>query len=292
MIDNFSVYTDCLTERPFDFSRHSTIGCGGTAPIAFYPRSVAEMQRLLTRLTEENTPFCVFGNLSNVLPPDEGMDRAVVCTKKMVGVQFGEENFVEAGITAAGLLRTCRLAKKTGVEFLYGIPCTLGGALFMNAGAGGVYVDRIVESVLVWRKGETLIVPKADCGYAYKKSVFMENGDVILGAYLRLEDGTVKEIDERIEYYAQRRVHLPKGKSMGCVFKNPEGSFAGAWIEKAGLKGKRVGGAVVSELHANFIINDKGATAADIRRLIAQIKNEVQICFHIELREEIRYPNG
>lgn len=292
MTNNFSVYTDCPVERPFDFSRHSTIGCGGAAPIAFYPRSVAEMQRLLARLTEENTPFSVFGNLSNVLPPDEGIDRAVVCTKKMIGAQFGKENFFEAGITATALLRACRSAKKTGAEFLYGIPCTLGGALFMNAGAGGVYVDGIVESVLVWRKGKTLVLSNADCGYAYKKSVFMENGDVILGACLRLEDGTEKEIDDRIGYYAQRRAHLPKGKSMGCIFKNPEGSFAGEWIEKAGLKGKRVGGAVVSELHANFIINDKGATASDVRRLIAQIKNEVQICFHIELKEEIRYPNG
>ena len=117
----------------------------------------------------------------------------------------------------------------------------------------------------------------------------MENGDVILGATLRLQDGTLAEIEERKRYYTARRAHLPTGKSMGCVFKNPDNRSAGELIEKSGLKGMRVGGAVVSEKHANFILNDNNATPADIKSLIMLIKNAVFAQYGVALQEEIRY---
>ncbi|MBP3433868.1 MAG: hypothetical protein J6K50_01205, partial [Clostridia bacterium] len=170
-----------------------------------------------------------------------------------------------------------------------GIPCTLGGALYMNAGVGGAYIGDIVESVTVLRSGQILTLPKAECGYAYKKSVFMQNDDLIVGAALRLTEASETEIEERTAYYAAKRAHLPKGKSMGCVFKNPEGLVAGKLVEGAGLKGFRVGGARVSEKHANFILNDKNATSAQIRSLIGIVKNAVFAQYKIRLEEEIRY---
>ena len=158
----------------------------------------------------------------------------------------------------------------------------------MNAGVSGQYVADVVESVLVYRNGESRLLSKAECGYAYKKSVFMQNGDVIVGAALSLAKADEREIIERESYYEKRRAHLPKGRSMGCVFKNPEGAYAGDLIEKSGLKGLRVGGAFVSKEHANFIINDGSCSAQDIETLIAIIKNAVLAQYGIALEEEIR----
>ena len=159
----------------------------------------------------------------------------------------------------------------------------------MNAGAGGKYISEIVESVMVLRDGKTCILPLRDCEYRYKHSLFMENEDVILGAFLRLERGTLEEIERTESYYLARRRHLPKGRSMGCVFKNPDGVSAGEWIERSNLKGTRIGGAKISEEHANFIINEGNASSADIQALITLVKNTVQTKQGVVLEEEIRY---
>lgn len=276
-------------KAPFDFSRHSSIGCGGKARVAFYPRSVEETVVLLNKLKTDGVPYSVLGNLTNVLPCDGDTDTVVVCLKAMNGIAVSEETFAYAGATASGLLRACKAANKSGGEFLYGVPCTLGGALYMNAGAGGVYICEIVKSVLVYDGEKTRILSVKDCEYSYKKSAFMQNGNVILGASLRLETADLPTIESREEYYMQRRKHLPKGRSMGCIFKNPTVGFAGELIEKSGLKGLRVGGAKVSEEHANFIINDRNASARDIRALISLIKNAVWSQYGVKLEEEIEY---
>ncbi len=282
-------YEKFTCEAPFDFSRHSSIGCGGGAKLAFYPRSVAETTALLKKLERDGIPYYLLGNMTNVLPPDEDTEKVVVCTKALNGVAVSDAAFVYAGATSGALLSACKRANKSGAEFLYGVPCTLGGALYMNAGAGGTYISEIVENVLVYRQGETRILSGKDCSYAYKKSVFMENGAVILGASLRLETADAATIETREEYYKDRRKHLPKGRSMGCVFKNPEGAYAGDLIERSGLKGLCVGDARVSEEHANFIINDGNATAREIRTLISLIKNAVWAQYGVRLEEEIRY---
>lgn len=286
----FSDYAEFDTERPFDFSKRSSIGCGGRAKIAFYPRSISEMTELLARLGQRGIAYQVVGLLTNVLPPDGGTEKAIICTKKMTGVEISDNKaFVLSGTTGTELLRTCRKSQKGGLEFLTGIPCTLGGVLFMNAGAGGTYIAESVESVLVYRSGQTLTLSLRDCKYGYKTSVFMENNDVILGGTLRVFDSDERKISEREKSYRARRMHLPKGKSMGCVFKNPDGYFAGELIERSGLKGLRVGDAKVSELHGNFIINEGKATSKEIRTLISLIKNAVFAQYGIMLKEEIRY---
>ncbi len=282
-------YLDFTLEESFDFAKNSSIGCGGMAAIAFYPQNVAELAALVAKLKKDGAKYYVLGNLTNVLPPDGFSQTVVISMKKLSSMAFGETVFAYAGVTSGALLRACRNEKRSGAEFLNGIPCTLGGALYMNAGADGKYISEIVESVLVLRKGERRILSLKGCEYSYKKSVFMENEDIILGASLRLEHATEESILEKENYYQKRRLHLPKGRSMGCVFKNPTGNSAGVLIEGCGLKGMRVGGAVISTEHANFILNDRGATSTDVRALITVAKNAVYAQYGIRLEEEIRY---
>lgn len=282
-------YLQYKTETPFDFSKRSSIGCGGFSPMAIYPQSVEETLKILRLLREENRRYYVVGNMSNVLPPDGESETVMLVMKDLKGVAPTPNGvYVSAGTTSGELLAACKRLKLSGAEFLDGVPCTLGGAAYMNAGAGGTYIHTIIESVRVLRAGEIRTVSKEDCGYAYKTSVFMQNDDVIVGANLILQSATEEEIERKRAEYRQKRAHLPKGKSMGCVFKNPESAIAGKLIEGAGLKGLRIGGAFVSEEHANFIINDGNATAEQIRTLINVIKNAVFAQYKIRLREEIR----
>ncbi len=276
-----------FVERPFDFAKHSTIGCGGFAKASYYPKTEGEVKTLLFHLKNE---VIVVGNLSNVLPLEGVTRKAVLCTKKLTKIRETEEGvFVSAGVTSAALLRYMQETGFSGAEFFAGIPCTLGGMLYMNGGAGGRYVSDIVKSVRVIRDGEIVDLPVEKCGYSYKNSVFMRTNDVILGGVLHLEKRDKQTVEDEIHKWLKRRAHLPKGRSMGCVFKNPQGISAGSLIENAGLKGFRYGGAKVSELHANFIINDQNATAQEIRALIQIIKNAVYTQCGVRLEEEIRY---
>lgn len=283
MRDFFCAYE---TQTPFSFSRNTSIGCGGTATLAVFPKTETELVEIVTHLQEKNMRYAVVGKLTNTLPPDGETDTVIVSTTHMKGAN---EGYFSAGITGAELLAYCKANGLYGAEFLYGIPCTLGGVLYMNAGVAGNYIAGITESVRILREGKILDLPVACCEYGYKTSVFMRNTDCLLGAKLRFQSANERMIDEAIAHYKERRKHLPKGKSMGCVFKNPENAVAGKLIEGAGLKGFRVGGAVVSETHANFIINDKGATAMQVKCLINVIKRAVHAQYKIQLQEEIRY---
>lgn len=272
--------------QPFSLSQNSTIGCGGIAQTAFYPTTLVDTIELLSALHEKGIPFYVVGCMSNVLPSDEYSNRVFVCTKKLTGI---EDNFYLSGMTGAKLLTHCKNARLGGLEFLEGIPCTLGGALFMNAGVQGAYIGDLVESVTIWQNKRVYTLTQSECAYAYKSSVFMQNDSVILGAKLRLGKSDLPKIESELAKYRCRRAHLPKGKSMGCVFKNPQGEYAGKLIEGAGLKGYTLGGACISEVHANFIINKANATAKEIKSLITLIKNAVYAQYKILLEEEIRY---
>lgn len=179
----------------------------------------------------------------------------------------------------------CERHGKSGAEFLAGIPCSVGGAVFMNAGAHGKHISDILESALVYKEGRIRVTSAAECEYSYKHSVFMRDGSVILGAsfVLRTQTGKRWQKAGRISRKTQK---ASAGRSMGCTFKNPPAETAGKLIEGAGLKGLRVGGAVISTEHANFIINEGGATSADVRALINLIKNAVFARYGVELEEE------
>ena len=274
-------------EIPFDFAKHSSIGCGGKANVGFYPKTIAELVAIVKGLEESKIPFYVLGNLTNVLPCDGACKKVIISTNKMLWDK--QSAFIPVGVSSAKLLKYCEENQLSGAEFLDGIPCTLGGALYMNAGVNGKYIAEIVDKVLIYREGETYELSQKDCGYAYKQSVFMDDKSVILGARLNFTPSNKEKIQCARELYQKRRAHLPKGKSMGCVFKNPTHVSAGELIDNAGLKGLRIGGAKVSEVHANFILNDNHATAQDIRALIGVMKKVVFAKYKIRLEEEIRY---
>ena len=282
-------YSTFSYQKPFNFSKNSSIGCGGLATIVFYPHDVEEWIALIGQLQQDGVRYYLLGNLTNVLPPDGFTDCVIVSTKKVDSIVAGDKLFVYAGVTSARLLSACKQEGRLGAEFLSGIPCTLGGALYMNAGAAGKYMSDIVESVVVLRAGKRIVLPLSDCAYAYKHSLFMDNQDVILGGTFALKKSTYADILEVERFYKTSRAHLPKGKSMGCIFKNPAGQSAGELIEKTGLKNLRVGGAIVSPEHANFIINDGNATAREVRALIKLIQNAVFAYCGVALEEEIQY---
>ena len=273
---------------PFSFRKNSTIGVGGEAKIAFYPRTIEEMTSLLGALDRDGVSYAVLGALSNVLPKDGKSDQVIISTKKLSSVIFGEEIFALAGTSTPCFLKECKAYGFTGGEFLTGIPCTLGGAIYMNAGVQGAYMDSIVSDVLVYKDGKTSIYSKADCDFSYKHSVFMHEKSVIVGATFVLKKASDTIVEERIAYYKGRRKARPKGRSMGCVFKNPQGKIAGKLIEECALKGRRIGGAYVSEKHANFILSD-GDKAQDVKQLIQEIKSVVFTRTGVLLEEEIRY---
>ena len=286
-------YADFLRftyKMPFDFAKQGTMGTGGVAPLALFPENEAQMLEILALLQQKQLPYCIVGNLSNTLAADGTIRKVVVCTKHMKYTRLsGGYLYAEAGINSGRLLQRCISAGVSGLEFLEGIPCTLGGALYMNAGVNGAHMSDVVETVRIYRDGRVQTIPLHDCAYDYKSSVFMGSSDVILGATMRLTPASPAYIQEQIAIYKNRRSHLPKGKSLGCIFKNPKGRLAGELIDGAGLKGLRIGGAFVSQEHANFIINEYNATSQDVRTLIMLIKNAVYAQYKIVLEEEIRY---
>lgn len=274
-------------ERNFDFKR-SCMGAGGIAELAVYPKSILELVWVVERLESFGVKYRVLGNTSNVLPFDGRSDTVFVFTKNVTELSFERTPFAACGVTAAKLLKECKSRNLSGAEFLTGIPCSVGGAAYMNAGVQGRYFERLVKRALVYREGEIFSLSKEECGYSYKKSRFMQGG-VLLGVFLDLEFAGEEEIEEKRRFYLERRKNLPKGKSLGCIFKNPDGESAGRLIEGAGLKGLRIGGALVSEEHANFIINDKNASVQDIKALIKLMKNAVFAQYGVSLEEEIEY---
>ncbi len=276
-------------EAPFSFAQNSSIGCGGNASVCYYPDSVEQLLSLVKALQRSKTPYLPLGNLTNVLPLDNGYDGAIVRTTRLCGLELGKTAFVYAGASSGQWLAACAKAGWSGAEFLAGIPCTLGGALYMNAGVSGRYIAELVESVLVLRENKLEELPLAECGYAYKRSVFMQSKEIIVGAKLRLAESAPKRVAAQIAEYRKKRARLPKGRSMGCVFKNPENGFAGKLIEGCRLKGVQMGGAKISTEHANFILNEGGATASDILALIARMKAEVYARYGVMLQEEIQY---
>lgn len=276
-------------ECPFDAAKGCTIGCGGKYAVAVFPRSFTELIEVVDFCIAEKKRYFVLGNGSNVLPGGGENETALVFTKKLVGGSFGKNPLVYAGVQVNAFLNDCERQGKSGAEFLAGIPSTIGGAAFMNAGVNGKRFDEIVKNVIVYKDGELHSYPKEECGYSYKHSRFMDEGGVIFAVIFNLEDADKETVAARRKEYLRRREWLPKGRSMGCVFKNPALAPAGQLIEGAGLKGLRVGGAVVSDIHANFIINDARATSEDIKTLIGLVKNAVYAQYKVRLEEEIRY---
>ncbi len=274
-------------ERDFAFARHTTIGCGGTALFAASPTDAESAAQLLCGLNRAGIPYCFLGAGANVLPSD-GVFEGVAVRFHLLRRLYadGEAVYAGAGVTGGALLRFACENRLGGFEPFSGIPMTVGGGVTMNAGVAEGHFSDVVLRVVGVEKGRLRTFELADCAFSEKESLF-QSGIAVTGAYLRGRRTSAEESAKRSAYFRAKRAHLPSGRSMGCVFVNPAGDSAGRIVEACGLKGRSVGGAKVSEQHANFIVN-KGGTAADVAALIRIIKEEVFRQTGIRLREEIR----
>lgn len=274
-------------------SDYASFRIGGVADLVLLPKSVQALTECAKALKEAGYPFRVFGNASNLLFSDEGYRGAVIFTTALQKCTVKDHCITaDAGVSFTALAVKARNHALSGLEFAYGIPGTVGGAIYMNAGAyGGAVSDHLISSVCYDPKtGKVFEISGSEAhAFAYRHSIYMENECIILSGTFQLMPDDAATIGEKMkEYMDSRRTKQPlEFPSAGSVFKRPEGYFAGKLIEDCALKGYRIGGAQVSEKHAGFIINRGGATSEDVCNLIEHIQKEVYSRFGVRLETEI-----
>lgn len=276
-------------------SGHTTFRIGGNADMIVIPENVEQLKTVLDFAKSKDIPVTVIGNGSDLLVSDDGIRGIVVKTTGMSEIA-ADGCIITAGAGAL-LSKTASYALSlglTGMEFAHGIPGTVGGGVYMNAGAyGGELKDIIVKTTYLDADGEVKTCTEHDFGY--RKSVYSRYTDrIILSAVFQLQPGDKTAIEARMAELAQARrskqpIEMP---SAGSVFKRPEGYFAGKLVQDCGLRGFAIGGAQVSEKHCGFIVNKGGATAKDVLALIEHIQNEVYNKFSVKLETEVKYIGG
>ena len=275
-----------------DMSLYTSFKTGGKADLAVFPESSEELQSFVEAFDKNGIDFITLGNCTNVLVSDEGIRGAVLFTSGLKGLSV-EDNVITA-LSGSLMSETASFAARhslSGMEALNGIPGSVGGGVYMNAGAYDGEVKNILVSVdAMDRQGNLKRYVAEDASLSYMHSIFSENGETIVRARFALSEGEEKEIRSRMsDYNARRREKQPlEYPSAGSTFKRPEGYYAGALIEQSGLKGVSVGGAMVSEKHAGFIINKGSATSADILNLIEHVRETVYQHFGVMLEPEIK----
>ena len=283
------------TEKNFPLCRHSTFRIGGCARLALFPKTREELLYCLAALKQSELRFLVIGNASNIVFSDDGFDGAVLFTTAFRSLEHrGNRLQVGAGTPLHAVASLAERASLGGAEFLHGIPGTLGGAIFMNAGAFGGCMADICESSEYFDMctGSVATLYGREQEFANRTSFYQKHPNcIVLGATLVLREGNREEICRLMRDYMERRRRTQplEYPSAGSVFKRPEGYFAGKLIEDCGLKGTRVGGAEVSVKHAGFIVNRGGATAKDVRCLVALIQERVLKETGVSLECEIRF---
>ena len=270
---------------------------GGEATCFVVPKA-AYVPQVMEAMRASGLPLLILGNGSNLLVSDEGFRGVVVKLPAADELSIDGTHIVcPAGISLSRVCVTAREHALTGLEFAYGIPGTVGGALYMNAGAyGGAMADVVESAQVLDEDGALYTISAAEMELGYRYSVFMQRNDVIVSVTLRLREGDKAEISARMGEYTQRRrekqpLEFP---SAGSYFKRPpqEGVYAGALIEQCGLKGYHIGGAAVSEKHAGFVVNLGGATCADVLRLEEEVRERVFTLTGVLLQREVRYVGG
>ena len=267
-------------DRDYPAARLTTFRIGGCIRYVVYPESTEIMCGLLRLLARETVPFRVVGCGSNILAADEGYPGAWVMTKQCNDVRFlGTQVEADCGVPLHTLIDRAASHGLGGIENLYGIPGSLGGAVVMNAGAYGVSIADAVTTVRAWDlwRGVTVSVPFHDCGFGYRTGIFQSRRYVILSVTLRLTPSREDIIRATMRSITVRRastqpLDLP---SAGSVFRRPVGAFAAKLIEEAGLRGYAIGGARVSDKHCGFFVNTGAATAGEVRSLVSLVQDRV-----------------
>lgn len=281
-----------LEEEPL--SRHTSFRIGGPAALFVKPSDEEQLAQVLRFAASREILPRILGAGTNVLAPDEGLRELVVCTKDaLLGLSDLGGGKIEA-YAGETLSKTAVFAKNlglTGLEFAHGIPGTVGGGVYMNAGAYGGEMKQVsVQTAVLTMEGEKQIFSGEAQGFSYRTSAFEKMDAIIVKTVLQLAPGSKEEIAARMQELIEKRrasqpLELP---SAGSTFKRPEGAFAGALIQAANLKGVSVGGAQVSEKHAGFVVNTGGATANDVKKLIALVQKRVFETSGFTLQPEVR----
>lgn len=288
-------FTDAnLGSISFDepLSNHTTWKIGGPADIFIVPSGKRQLADTLKLLRKHHVPWTTVGRGSNMLVSDKGIRGAVVKVGKGLDHLHFDGETVRVG-AAYSFIRLCVMAGKqglAGLEFAGGIPGTVGGAVYMNAGAHGSDVSRIFkEAEIVLETGELVRYNAQDMQFRYRHSILQERPGIVVEATFQLAYGERKEIAAAMASYKDRRMRTQplKMACAGSVFRNPPGDYAARLIEEAGLKGRRVGGAQISEQHANFIVNTGQATAGDVLTLMKEIQQTILSKYGISLVPEV-----
>lgn len=272
---------------------HTSFKIGGPADLFFVPKSVDKLMEMIQFCREFSLPFYIMGNGSNLLVGDKGYRGVVIQVYKNLSGFSIEGNRVkaEAGILLSTLANRIYEAGLEGFEFASGIPGTLGGAVYMNAGAyGGEMKDVIVAAKVLTRDGQIKSLSNKALDLSYRHSALMKEGDIVISTELMLGAGVQKDIRGKMDdLNFRRKDKQPLEKpSAGSTFKRPEGYYAGKLIMDAGLRGYQIGGAQVSEKHCGFVINTGNATSRDVMALIKYIQKEVKKQFGVDLEPEVR----
>ena len=272
----------------------TTMRVGGTARYVIKVTTKTMLTRLISALNFIEYPYKVIGAGSNIIPSDRGFNGAIIKLDFKEIVENQNFLYADAGASLVSVVKRAEQCGLGGLEWACGIPGTVGGAVVGNAGAFGSCIANTVPIVDVLTNGKIVSMESSDCKFAYRESRFKKSKRyIILGAYFSLERRDPEEIRALQSKYTEKRIAAqPSGASAGSIFRNPTTPektlpAAGALIEKLGLKGTRIGGAVISEKHANFIINDNNATARDVRKLIALVKKRVKDTYDLELLTEV-----
>lgn len=273
-------------------SEYVNFKVGGPADILLIPNSKEQVIKSIKICKENNIPFYLIGNGSNILVRDGGFRGVVLSLKNVKNIYVdGEKIEAECGVMLKEVSDKAIENSLTGFEFACGIPGTIGGAVFMNAGAYDGEISKVIEIAEVIDENCNIIrLSREELDFGYRSSLVMKKGYTVLSAVFKLEKGQVKTIKELIEDLTNKRESKQplEYPSAGSTFKRPTGYFAGKLIQDAGLKGYSIGGAAVSEKHSGFVINKGNATAKDITDLIKHIQDEVKKQFGVDLHPEVR----
>ena len=281
---------ECLIDEPI--KKHTSFKIGGKCKIMVFPKSIDQFCSVISYCKTNNIKYFYFGNGSNILASDFGFDGVLINCLKFKSIKLISENeiYCECGAKLGELCKFACENELSGLEFAYGIPGSVGGAIYMNAGAYDGEIKNVVDSVVQYDShGKIVKSSRNDLKFSYRQSVFSENGGLIISAIFKLEKANKIDVKNKMENFLKRRklkqpLNFP---SAGSVFKKPPNFHASKLIDECGLKGLKIGGAMVSEKHCGFIVNVDNASCQDVLKLIEKIKTTVKSKKGVQLEQEI-----
>lgn len=280
-------------EENVSLARFTTFKIGGPAKYFFTVKNEEDLNKIISEAKQQHIEYFILGNGSDILVSDQGYDGLVI-KMELNDIKQEAENIVcGSGVKIASLLSFSKEQELTGLEFLSGIPATVGGATWANAGSRDQNISQFIDNVkILTENAELKSLSKAECNFIYRDSVFKHNENAILEVIFKLTKADKQSIEAKMKEHIDKKLATQdlESPSVGSIFKNPSGEQR-AWelIEEVGMRGYKLGGAQVSEKHANFIINTGAATASDVIMLISMIKQKVRDNLGVQLMEEIEY---